>query len=883
MSVGPDPFGVGMPMGTDGFIGRDSELDRVTTLLAGSARLVTLVGPGGIGKTRLAMAIAAQLRADPRLPVYWVHLARLPRDASAAVVMDEIAGAVLEGDFSGRTGRQALIDALERPAGPADMDEAARRTVVVLDNCEHLLAAAGLVIADLLGTIPGLSVLATSRTAIGWAEEHIAVVPPLAWNQAMTLFRQRAELSGRPVGEGDTAVVRQICWHLHYFPLYIRLAAARLRYQSPAMVLRDLGGAEADRRLRWSPGFRVGVDERHRDIGAVIGWSYELCEPKERLLFARLAVFATGYDADRDGGDRDGGSASETGADIEAIESVCAGADSGGLERYEIADLLEQLVDRSLVSIHLGGETARFSLLESFQVFARERLIESGEWLELTARHRDYYRDQVLAVSTGWVSPREQELLVRTRAAWDNILCAVEGSLADPDRAVIGLEMAVGLATSRIPFLRGSLRESRSLIERALSAACASGHCPPELEVSTRALIGWLSLCQGLPGEAEQILTECVAASLPDGIRPDVLDDSGTAEIGSDRMHSTADRDSAMVTGSDRLDPAVDHGLPAAVEYLWGGTLWLVHADPVAAVVLSRAVDKFEAAGDPGGAAMSGLFEALSAAFHGTAEQALAVTGAQSERMVAAGAQWAITWARFARAIAVCAHGDPKAALALCDAGLAWQIPMRDHWGGVWGLHIRAWILSRLITALPSALDARAVPWALDIARLLGGTAELRRRLGFEVANLRPFAEITAEAVEVATKVLGDRAFRTVASEGAAIPDAGRLLAACSDTDHLAQPGMPALESAHRFTNSLESTPATASEPNPSPEHARAWSALTSAEQQVATLVAAGFTNAAIAARRGTSVRTVDSQVASILSKLMINSRRDIRPPFQRR
>lgn len=877
-------------MGADGFIGRDSELDRVTTLLAGSARLVTLVGPGGIGKTRLAMAIAARLRADPRPRVYWVHLARLPRDASAAVVMDEIAGAVLEGDFSGRTGRQALIDALERPVGSVDMDEAARtgaarRTVVVLDNCEHLLAAAGLVIADLLAAIPGVAVLATSRTAIGWAEEHIAVVPPLARDQAMALFRQRAELSGRPVGEGDTAVVRQICWHLHYFPLYIRLAAARLRYQSPAMVLRDLGGAETDRRLRWSPGFRVGVDERHRDIGAVIGWSYELCEPKERLLFARLAVFATGYDADRDGGDRDGGSASETGADIEAIESVCAGADSGGLARYEVAGLLEQLVDRSLVSIHLGGETARFSLLESFQVFARERLIESGEWLELTARHRDYYRDQVLAVSTGWVSPREQELLVRTRAAWDNILCAVEGSLADPARAVVGLEMAVGLATSRIPFLRGSLRESRSLIERALAAACASGHCPPELEVSTRALIGWLSLCQGLPGEAEQILAECVAASLADGIRLDVLDDGATAEIGSDRMDSTADRDSATaVTGADRLDPAVDHGLPAAVEYLWGGTLWLVHADPVAAVVLSRAVDKFEAAGDPGGAAMSGLFEALSAAFHGTAEQALAVTGAQSERMVAAGAQWAITWVRFARAIAVCAHGDPKAALALCDAGLTWQIPMRDHWGGVWGLQVRAWILSRLITALPTATDARAVPWALDIARLLGGTAELRRRLGFEVASLRPFAEITAEAVAVATKVLGDRAFRTVASEGAAIPDAGRLLAACSDTDHLAEPGgMPALESAHRLTNSLESTPATTSEPNPAPEHARAWSALTGAEQQVAMLVAAGFTNAAIAARRGTSVRTVDSQVASILAKLMINSRRDIRPPFQRR
>ncbi|MEC3952457.1 AAA family ATPase [Nocardia sp. CDC153] len=809
-------------MSTADFVGRERELERVARLLADAARLVTLIGSGGIGKTRLAMAVTARLRETARPPVHWVPLARLPADASADTVLDEIVGAVLDGDFSGKTARQALIDLLGRT------DRAGRpsRCVLVLDNCEHVLEGSGRVIADLLAEIPGLAVLATSRTPIGWVDEHLVAIPPLTRDQATTLFRQRAELAGHPVADDATDLVAAICRRLHNYPLHIRLAAARLRYQPLPMILRDLDGP-SDRRLRWSPGFRVGHDDRHRDINAVIGWSYDLCAPRERLLFARLSVFATGHDAHPDDADRD--RAADLGADLDAIEAVCAGE---SLATDDIEPLLRQLVDRSLVSIHLGTDTARYSLLESFQLFARERLRETGdgEQRRMTARHRDFYRDRVTELATGWVGPHEQELLARGRADWDNALCAIDGSLADPEAATIGLEMALGLVSSRIPFLRGSLRESRGLAERSLAAVRAVGRCPVELEVAAKASIGWVALCQGLPEDADRLLEECVAACLAPEARR-----------------------------SWRADPAAELGLPAPVEYLWGGMLWLVHADPRATLVLARARNGFSDVGDSGGAAMSSLFAALSAAFHGTAEEAETVTRRHLDDMVAAGPQWAISWARIARAIAVSAHGDPAAGLRLCDAGLAWQIPMRDHWGGVWGLTVRAWILGRLITALPETDSSGVRRRALDIARLIGGTAAMRRRLSIELAALRPFANLTAEAVEVATKVLGHKEFDAVLRESESAPGADRLLTTCPAT------GDP-------IAGQADHPPAAIGEPP-------LWGELTRAEREVAVLVVAGLTNTAIAERRGTSSRTVDAQVASILSKLMVSSRKDIRLP----
>ncbi|WP_306358527.1 MULTISPECIES: AAA family ATPase [unclassified Nocardia] len=805
------------------FIGRDDELDRIVTALLSPARLVTLVGAGGIGKTRLAVEVTRRLRKARRAPVYWVRLSRLAKDAAPTAVADEVVRSVVDGDFSGRSAWRALVETLgagQRARGPAP--------VLVLDNCEHLLAGAGDVICRLLAEVPGLTVLATSRETIGWIDEQRIVIPPLTHAHAVELFRRRAALTGRPITDEHADLVASICGQVHNHPLYIQLAAARLRYQPLRLILRDLGGAEADRRLDWSGGPRLGLDERHRGIRDVIAWSFELCEPKEQLLFERMSVFAAGYDVHPD--DADGRSAPDTGAELSAITAVCADDEPDGLPAREIESLLERLVDRSLVLIHLDADIPRYSLLESCRVFAQQRLAarDATAWARLTDRHLRHYRDRATAARTEWADGPEAELLTWARAAWDNLLCAIDRSQAGAD-GTAGLEIAIGLIALRVPFLRGSLRESRRLAEQSLATVLAAGVAPVRTRVSARALIGWVALCQGLADEAERMLDECVAELEPD---PELV-------------------------ARWRRQPTVDAGFPAAVDYLWGSVLLLDGSEVCALPVLARARAKFTAEGDRGGAIMAELFEALAAGFHGTAEEALDITARHLAGIGDDGPRWSKSWAELARSIALTAHGDAEEAAALIHAALSWQLGMRDRWGVLWAVHMRCWTLARMIT--DGTGGGRAVrERAREIGWLGGGAAALRREMGVDLANLRPFATATEHALAVARKTLGDREFEAFLREGELLSPATNEVARLAlgtwspqriPTDHPVRRHRPA-----------------------------PWQQLSAAEREVAVLAAAGWTNAAIATRRGSSSRTVDAQVAAVLHKLMIRSRAEILP-----
>jgi predicted ATPase/DNA-binding CsgD family transcriptional regulator len=827
-----------------GFVGREREQDRIGALLMGPARLVTLIGPGGIGKTRLAEEAARRLHRARRTPVFAVRLARLAEGAGVAAVKEAVTAAVLVEGFVGASAWDGAVQRLS----PLDAAGRVVQTLLIVDNCEHVLAGAGagVVIADVLDAVPGLRILATSREPVGYIDEQLETVPPLSGAQSLELFRQRAALAEHPITEpGQVALAEQICGHMHGHPLCIRLAAARMFYEPLPMILQQLSGESDDMRMQWRHGPRAGSEGRHRTIGDVIAWSYELCGEKQRLLFDRLAVFAPGYDVNADGA---GAGGVDVGAELDAIGIVCAddvllrGCEAGltpehadqtavRLARNEIRELLDRLVAQSLVSVHLTADAARYFLLESLRLFAEERLAErSAEHIDeparLARRHCYYYRDKVLQPQAEWFGPAEQELLNWASGAWSNIRRAIDTS-TQTGEAVVGLQIAVGLLSLRAPFFLGSLPEIRGRIEQTLAATQASGPQPGELELVALAQLAWLAVYQGCPRDAEELLDRCVAEC-----------------NGHVAPHAR---------WRDR--PEIDIGLPAVVEFAWGAELMLAHRDPRAIAVLARARQKFCSLADRGGEAMSGMFEAMAAGFFGSAEQAITIGHRNLERTTAAGAGWAQSWAQLMLAITLTKHGDAEEALQLGRTALAYQVPMGDQWGTTWAVHIRMWTLARLITdqsASGNTGRSTLVKLASEIAYLAGGVKTQRARLGVLIENQGPFADETSTAENIARDVLGQQTYVAVEERGSG------LFTERSKLQRIAL-----------GTLSINTSP-------PVAKSGSSWQTLSAAEQEVAILAAAGWPNSAIGVRRGTSTKTTAVQMSSIFQKLVISSREDI-------
>jgi predicted ATPase/DNA-binding CsgD family transcriptional regulator len=831
---------VGLPPVGGRFVGRERELDRIGALVMGPARLVTLVGSGGIGKTRLAEEAARRLHRARHTPVFAVRLAGLPRDADATAVREAVTAAVLLEGFVGAPAWDAALHRLS----PADGAGRLVETVLVVDNCEHVLPGVGAVIAEVFDAVPGLTVLATSREPVGYIDEQLVTVPPLSPTQSLELFVQRAELAGRPITEpAQMALVRQICRRMHGHPLCIRLAAARMFYEPLPMILEQLSGESDDMRMQWRHGPRVGSECRHRAIHDAIAWSYELCTDKQRLLFDRLSVFAPGYDVNLD--DACMGVA-DVGAESEAIEAVCAddvamdARSATGVVQHssdvrltgtEIGELLERLVEQSLVSVHMTAGTVRYFLLESLRLFASDRLTErSTEEVDVPARlarrHCAYYRDKVLYAQAEWFGPAEQELLDWAAGAWSNIRRAIDTSMA-ASKPIVALQICVGVLSLRAPSLIGSLPEIRARTERALAATRASRPWLSELELAAMALMAPLALVEGRTQSAREILDSCVIAC-----------------------------DGDATGGEDWRDrPQTHTGLPAVVDYAWGSELMWTRRDPRAIEVFARVREKFRSIPHRGGEAACEFYEALATGFFGSAEQAMTIGKHHLERTTTAGAGITTAWAQMALAIALTKHGDAEEALELGRAALAYLWPRGDQWGTIWAVHIRMWSLARLITDQNAACSTRRstlVELASEIAYLGGGVKTQRARLGMLIEGLGPFSDETRSAEKIARDVLGQDTYTDVEKRGS------QLFADRSELERIVL-----------GTLSIDT-------PSPTTKSTSIWQTLSAAEQEVAILAAAGWPNSAIGVRRGTTTKTTEAQMSSIFQKLLINSRDDI-------
>lgn len=790
------------------FVGRGEELRRIAELLApGGPRLITLLGPGGIGKTTLATEALRRYQRPGRDHVLWVRLARLEAGSDADAVAEEVVRTVAPTDMTGRCAEDCLLDAFAVLGN--------RRTILVLDNCEHVLAPVAGLVVDLLTLIPELTIVATSREPIGWIDERLVPVQPLTNPHAVELFRRRAELTGRPIPDdpADLDLAARICRHVDNNPLFIRLAAARLRYRPATEVLRDLTGDHSDARMRWSSSVRAGAEERHRSVGDVIAWSYGLCTPAERLLLDRMSVFAAGFDPGDD----------ETrcgGVEYSAVAAVCADDE---LPEPAIAATLQRLVERSLVATRMTATSVRYFLPESVRVFARSRLRARpdgpGALSEacLLARHRRYFRDKVVAGQAMWYGPDEMLWIDWVRAAWDDVLLAIETGVTDPAEAVVALEIATVAMALRVPFLTGANRAVTGLCERALEVI---GDDPAlsALRISAKALIGWIAVWQGRFDYTARLLDECAAEYLTDPV----------------------------LRREWREHTATDIGLPAVVEFTWGLELFLIHLDLRSIDVLSRAREKFAAVGDRGGRQRSELFTVLAAASLAPPEQAERVVRWHLDNAAQTDAPWAVSWAEFAALVAAVRYGDPEEAVRRGRVAVAAHLERGDTWTAGWIIHYctiaLATILQRRLES--GSRPADLVAEALEIAYLQGGTAALHRSMGIASDRVPLVANGSHAARAAATAVLGPQRY------GAAVLRGTRLRPEECELQQYFLGRLAVVEDGGT---------------DPKQTH---WHELSPAERDIAILVAAGWTNSAVAVRRGTSVRTVDAQVATIRRKL---------------
>ncbi|MFE6066980.1 BTAD domain-containing putative transcriptional regulator [Streptomyces sp. NPDC056525] len=351
---------VGLPARLTSFIGRDDDLGALAAEW-GARRLVTLTGPGGVGKTRLALEAAETYQDGP------VHLAELASVREGSTVVAAVLSAL--GARETHVWHRAAVAATDPEDPFAELVEhcAGRRMLLVLDNCEHVIAAAAELTHVLLTRCPDLRILATSREPLGVPGEMVRPLGPLPVGMALRLLGERgaAARAGFVVAE-DRGAAEEVCRRLDGLPLAIELAAARLRLLSVRQIAERL-----DDRFRLLTSGARTVLPRQQTLRAVVDWSWDLLEEPERVVLRRLAVFTGG-------------------ADLAAAEAVCA---DGGTP--DVLDLLGALVDKSLVVAGPGrdGEGMRFRLLETVAEYAGERLEESGERAATERRHLTYYRE----------------------------------------------------------------------------------------------------------------------------------------------------------------------------------------------------------------------------------------------------------------------------------------------------------------------------------------------------------------------------------------------------------------------------------------------------------------------------------------------------------
>lgn len=477
-----------LPAELTNFVGRRAERNDIKRGLSES-RLVTLTGSGGVGKTRLALRVADELRRAFTDGVWFVSLGELN---DPEWLPDTIASVLGMQGRSTRTAPASLVEYLGR-----------RELLLIIDNCEHLVDAIAMLVDTLLRTCPGLRMLATSREPLHITGEAVHVITPLTFPahgeaqstslyqyESISLFIDRAALvvPDFSLTDDNRAAIAAICRKLEGIPLALELAAVRLRAMSPHELAEHL----TDRWELLTHGSRNAPD-RQRTMAACIEWSFELCTGAERDVWAYTSVFTGGFE-------------------IDAAQAVCPddtdnGADDADNPCAQLPDLLLALVAKSILAVENQNGRTRYRMLPAIRQRGIRRLRELGMLTQLRRRHRDFYVHLAQRVQREWVSPHQIDLIMRLRREQGNIRTALEFCHQEPGEAEPGLRMGASLL--EFGLADGLFRPGRTWFDRLLAQAKE----PTETRALSLRTACWWATMQGDLAPARELLTEGQAAA----------------------------------------------------------------------------------------------------------------------------------------------------------------------------------------------------------------------------------------------------------------------------------------------------------------------------------------------------------------------------------
>jgi predicted ATPase/DNA-binding SARP family transcriptional activator len=562
-----------LPAALSSFIGRAKELGEVSDLVA-TRRLVTVLGPGGAGKTRLGLQVGERVLADFADGVWLIEFAplRSGSDVAAAVA------ATLGLDDS---------DRLERYV-------ADRQMLLLFDNCEHVIDDAATVAASLLRAGPGVTVLATSRERLGATGEVLYPLQSLETDEATELFVERARAGGLPADAIDQLdAITRICDQLDRMPLALELAAARTR----SLSLDEIADRVEDRFAFLTGGDRTAAP-RHQTLRGVVDWSYELLFSAEQRVFRHVSIFAGGFD-------------------LHAAESVCASEETPATD---IIDLLGNLVDKSLVTVSRGDEHSRYTLLQTLADYGRGRLRDAGEDVDARDRHLCWMVELATEAESGLRGPAQLAWVERTGRERDNIRAALVWAV-EQRRAADAVAVVAGFGYAW--YISGAIKEGLASITQALAV---DGEVPDDRLAIAHAWAGWMSqLVGGATPEALDHVEQAVVLGRSASVRSFCVAAVYASILRAFRGLAT--EAVALIDEADaRLDAEPDRWAQAWIDWVRSGLVNKAGDPAAAATLLRRSVAASTAEGDQCAAGIAAIRLGELAELRGDYDEATSAT-----------------------------------------------------------------------------------------------------------------------------------------------------------------------------------------------------------------------------------------------------------------